>query len=198
MRSVERTVEEVLLPGVAALDERIGRGGFAWRWATGWLAAAKRVAPPATREEAVVIFDASAPGDVDVAARAGARARAAPPRPAHARRSAPTLDPVAPGARAARGRPARRRAHRPPRVARRARPARLRGAPRAATRRRGLRLPRRAARDRREHGRAPRRPTPLAAAERIVAVVDGRAGRATAATLRAVTQLTHRVRRARR
>ena len=38
---------------------------FAWRWATGWLAAAQRVAPPATREEAVVVFDSSAPGDAD-------------------------------------------------------------------------------------------------------------------------------------
>jgi hypothetical protein len=69
VRSVERTVEEVLLPGVEALDaDGEGAGpeyGFAWRWATGWLAAAMRVAPPATRREGVVIFDASAPCDVD-------------------------------------------------------------------------------------------------------------------------------------
>jgi DNA-binding transcriptional MerR regulator len=69
VRSVERTVEEVLLPGVAALDpDGDGAGpeyGFAWRWATGWLAAAMRVAPPAGREECVVIFDASAPCDLD-------------------------------------------------------------------------------------------------------------------------------------
>ncbi|MDX6720696.1 MAG: MerR family transcriptional regulator, light-induced transcriptional regulator [Solirubrobacteraceae bacterium] len=69
VRSVERTVEEVLLPGVAALDpDGDGAGpeyGFAWRWATGWLAAAMRVAPPAGREEGVVIFDASAPCDLD-------------------------------------------------------------------------------------------------------------------------------------
>jgi MerR family transcriptional regulator, light-induced transcriptional regulator len=65
VRSVERSVEEVLLPGVAALDEGSAEAAFGWRWATGWLAAARRVAPPATREEAVVLFDSSAPGDAD-------------------------------------------------------------------------------------------------------------------------------------
>jgi DNA-binding transcriptional MerR regulator len=65
VRSVERSVEEVLLPGVAALDAGSAEAAFAWRWATGWLAAAKRVAPPPTREEAVVVFDSSASGDED-------------------------------------------------------------------------------------------------------------------------------------
>jgi MerR family transcriptional regulator, light-induced transcriptional regulator len=65
VRSVERSVEEVLLAGIAALDEGSPEAAFAWRWATGWLAAAKRVAPPASREEAVVVFDSSAPGDTD-------------------------------------------------------------------------------------------------------------------------------------
>jgi MerR family transcriptional regulator, light-induced transcriptional regulator len=69
VRSVERTVVEVLLPGVEILDPD-GEGadpeyGFAWRWATGWLAAAMRVAPPATRREGVLVFDASAPCDMD-------------------------------------------------------------------------------------------------------------------------------------
>ncbi len=69
VRSVERTVEEVLLPAVEAL-EGAGDGmsaefGFAWRWATTWLAAATRVAPPATRSEAVVLFDASGTCDLD-------------------------------------------------------------------------------------------------------------------------------------
>jgi len=69
VRSVERTVEEVLLPGVESLDPD-GEGanpeyGFAWRWATGWLAAATRVAPPATRDDGVLVFDASAPCDMD-------------------------------------------------------------------------------------------------------------------------------------
>jgi MerR family transcriptional regulator, light-induced transcriptional regulator len=69
VRSVERTVEEVLLPGVEALDpDGDGCGpeyGFAWRWATGWLAAAMRVAPPATRADGILVFDASAACDID-------------------------------------------------------------------------------------------------------------------------------------
>ncbi|MDE3069828.1 MAG: MerR family transcriptional regulator [Acidobacteriota bacterium] len=88
LRSVERSVEEVLLPAVAGLeDERAGGGGargdghagpggsrtaapppeycFAWRYATGWLCAAQRVAPPASRPEGVLIFDAAAPLDGD-------------------------------------------------------------------------------------------------------------------------------------
>ncbi len=107
VRSVERTVETVLLPAVQALapgdptssgdrmppDEQMSprdptspghptsrgdrgeaHGGrlagspeycFAWRYATGWLAAAQRVAPPSTREQGVLIFDASRTGDMD-------------------------------------------------------------------------------------------------------------------------------------
>jgi hypothetical protein len=69
VRSVERTVEEVLLPGVEALDPDGEAAnpeyGFAWRWATGWLSAATRVAPPATRAEGILVFDATAPCDLD-------------------------------------------------------------------------------------------------------------------------------------
>src|SRR4051812_757212 len=65
VRSVERTVEEVLLDGVDTLEEGSAEQAFAGRGAPGWLAAARRVAPPATRDEAVVVFDASAPGDAD-------------------------------------------------------------------------------------------------------------------------------------
>jgi DNA-binding transcriptional MerR regulator len=77
VRSVERTVESVLLPAVEALAPGAPEGPrgnaeagspeycFAWRYATGWLAAAQRVAPPSTREEGVLIFDASRPLDVD-------------------------------------------------------------------------------------------------------------------------------------
>jgi DNA-binding transcriptional MerR regulator len=65
VRSVERTVEEVLLAGAETLYDDTPEYGFAWRWATGWLAAAMRVAPPATREEGALVFDASAPCDLD-------------------------------------------------------------------------------------------------------------------------------------
>ncbi len=71
VRSVERTVEEVLLVALAAIADEVapaGRSpelGFAWRYATGWLAAAQRVAPPAHRADGVLIFDATGPLDVD-------------------------------------------------------------------------------------------------------------------------------------
>jgi DNA-binding transcriptional MerR regulator len=96
VRSVERTVELVLLTAVEALasddprdpvaaqdhvsahDRGSAHGGarsgswaggpeycFAWRYATGWLAAAQRVAPPSTHEEGVLIFDASGPLTTD-------------------------------------------------------------------------------------------------------------------------------------
>src|SRR3954449_12982325 len=67
-RSVERTVEEVLLPTVEELatdDPGTAELAFAWRYATGWLAAALRVAPPAHRSEGVLIFAATGPLDVD-------------------------------------------------------------------------------------------------------------------------------------
>lgn len=69
VRSVERTVETVLLPAIETMSPGSGVGGpdycFAWRYATGWLAAAQRVAPPATRDEGVLIFDASQSMDID-------------------------------------------------------------------------------------------------------------------------------------
>jgi DNA-binding transcriptional MerR regulator len=67
LRSLERTVEEVLLP---AVEERLADESgaaeyeFAWRYATGWMSALRRVAPPATRPEGVLLFDATAPCDL--------------------------------------------------------------------------------------------------------------------------------------
>jgi DNA-binding transcriptional MerR regulator len=68
LRSLERTIQEVLLPAVGEL--RIDEAGqaeyeFAWRFATGWMSALRRVAPRATREEAVLIFDSAVPCDLD-------------------------------------------------------------------------------------------------------------------------------------
>jgi MerR family transcriptional regulator, light-induced transcriptional regulator len=70
VRSVERTVEEVLLPAVGGLATPAGSArsaelAFGWRWATGWLAAAKRVAPPVTRPHSVLILDAGTSFDID-------------------------------------------------------------------------------------------------------------------------------------
>lgn len=68
LRSLERTIQEVLLPAVSerAEDEASqAEYEFGWRFATGWMSALRRVAPPASREEAVLIFDSSAPCDVE-------------------------------------------------------------------------------------------------------------------------------------
>jgi MerR family transcriptional regulator, light-induced transcriptional regulator len=65
VRSVERTVDSVLLPAIELLGDGSPERAFAGRYATGWLAAATRVAPPASREEGALIFDASRPADLD-------------------------------------------------------------------------------------------------------------------------------------
>jgi DNA-binding transcriptional MerR regulator len=68
LRSVERTIEEVLLDAVTAQrepDVNTVEYEFGWRYATGWLSAQRRLAPPANRPESVMIFDASAPCDLD-------------------------------------------------------------------------------------------------------------------------------------
>jgi DNA-binding transcriptional MerR regulator len=68
VRSVERTVEEVLLPAVELAEAREGREAeheLACRWATGWLHAARRVVPPASRTQGVLIFDSSARLDLE-------------------------------------------------------------------------------------------------------------------------------------
>jgi DNA-binding transcriptional MerR regulator len=68
LRSVERTIEEVLLEAVSGQCEpgaNTAEYEFGWRHATGWLSAQRRLAPPASRSEGVMIFDASAPCDLD-------------------------------------------------------------------------------------------------------------------------------------
>src|SRR5947207_13516132 len=69
VRSFGRTVEEVRLPGLERMAADGGdtgpEYGFGWRWATGWLAASMRCAPAATREEGILVFDASRPIDTD-------------------------------------------------------------------------------------------------------------------------------------
>ena len=68
LRSVERTIEEVLLEGLAAhADPRATTPEyeFGWRYATGWMSALKRLAPPATRMAGVLVLDASPPLELD-------------------------------------------------------------------------------------------------------------------------------------
>jgi DNA-binding transcriptional MerR regulator len=57
VRSVERTVEDLLIP---ALEYEL-----ACRWATGWMHAVKRVVPAATRDDGVFLFDSSPLLDVE-------------------------------------------------------------------------------------------------------------------------------------
>jgi MerR family transcriptional regulator, light-induced transcriptional regulator len=62
VRSIERSVEEVMLPALELADDRDTRDAereLAFRWATGWLHAARRVAPPASRPQGVLLFDSS-------------------------------------------------------------------------------------------------------------------------------------------
>jgi DNA-binding transcriptional MerR regulator len=70
LRSVERTIEAVLLEAVAGLDDESGPATtpeyeFGWRYATAWLSALKRLSPPATRSAGVLVLDASAPLELD-------------------------------------------------------------------------------------------------------------------------------------
>lgn len=62
VRSVERSVEELLLPALELAEnrqDRVAEAEFGCRWATGWLHAARRIVPPAGRPECVLIFDSS-------------------------------------------------------------------------------------------------------------------------------------------
>jgi DNA-binding transcriptional MerR regulator len=68
LRSVERTIEELLLESVTELTDAERPSAeyeFAWRHATGWLSALKRLSPPATRPDSILIFDASTAGGLD-------------------------------------------------------------------------------------------------------------------------------------
>jgi DNA-binding transcriptional MerR regulator len=67
IRSLERRIEELLLGAVESLSksDRSPEYEFAWRHATGWLSAVKRLSPPASRPAGVLIFDSGAPGDLD-------------------------------------------------------------------------------------------------------------------------------------
>jgi len=64
VRSLERTVEEVLLPALemaAQRPENAAELEHACRWATGWLHSARRLTPPAARSEGVLLLDSGSP-----------------------------------------------------------------------------------------------------------------------------------------
>ncbi|HMC07361.1 MAG TPA: MerR family DNA-binding transcriptional regulator [Solirubrobacterales bacterium] len=64
IRSLERSVEELLLPALEIAAERpnhVAELEHACRWATGWLHAARRLAAPASRPQAVLMLDSGSP-----------------------------------------------------------------------------------------------------------------------------------------
>ncbi len=109
IRSVERTVEEVLLEAVSSHfdpDRTTPEYEFGWRFATAWLSSIKRLCAPATRREGILVLDASAQLDLDalhaqamelVLRRAGVRTLALSPAtdPTRLGRALRALDPSA-------------------------------------------------------------------------------------------------------
>ena len=109
LRSVERTVEEVLLEGVASHANdgaATPEYEFGWRYATGWMSALRRLAPPAHRPAGVLVLDASSPLELDalyaqalelMLRRAGVRTLSLSTAisPARLARALPALDPRA-------------------------------------------------------------------------------------------------------
>lgn len=70
VRSAERTIEEVLLRAVAAHAPTEAAAGtaeyeFSWRHATGWISAQKRLSPPASRRDGVLLLDATGRCELD-------------------------------------------------------------------------------------------------------------------------------------
>ncbi len=68
LRSLERTVQEVLLAAVEKLHDAEHPGPeyeFAWRHATGWMSAMKRLCAPASRTDGILVLDGSATCDFD-------------------------------------------------------------------------------------------------------------------------------------
>jgi len=107
LRSIERTIEEVLLEGVRAhADTSTPEYEFGWRYATGWLSALKRLSPPATRPAGVLVLDASTSREIDtlyaqalelMLRRTGVRTLclSAAINPTRLSRALPALDPCA-------------------------------------------------------------------------------------------------------
>jgi DNA-binding transcriptional MerR regulator len=64
IRSLERTVEELLLPALELAARRTNHAAelqHACRWATGWLHAARRLTPPASLPHGILLLDSGSP-----------------------------------------------------------------------------------------------------------------------------------------
>jgi len=66
-QGLEAVVEVLVLAGVDGLDEGTPEHALGHRWAAGWLAAQRRLAPPACRPEGVLVLDAGGPDVLHVA-----------------------------------------------------------------------------------------------------------------------------------
>jgi len=68
VRSLERTIDEVLLPGVESCADPADQTAeyeFAWRHAVSWLAAIGRLSHASARSETILLIDPSVPCDLD-------------------------------------------------------------------------------------------------------------------------------------
>ena len=68
VRSVERSVSELLLPALELAERRtngVAELEYACRWATGWLHRARRMSAAATREQGVLLLDSGSPLGVE-------------------------------------------------------------------------------------------------------------------------------------
>ena len=68
VRSVERTISELLLPSLELACRRQNGAAeleYACRWATGWLHRARRLVAGATRDDAVLLLDSGSPLGVE-------------------------------------------------------------------------------------------------------------------------------------
>jgi DNA-binding transcriptional MerR regulator len=68
VRSVERAVDELMLPALESAAARPSRSAeldFACRWATGWLHRARSLAPVAWRDEGVLVLEAEPGPNLD-------------------------------------------------------------------------------------------------------------------------------------
>ena len=176
VRSLERTVEEVLLPAVETLAAGRRAAPSTASPGAGPRAGSPRrmrVSPAATRDEGVVIFDASTACDIEslyVQALELALRRRGMRTLTHLRRTGSRPH----GPRAARGRAARRRPRRARRRPRRARAARLRRTPHRRRRRSTICDFRHALPDSGASTVTRLGDKPIAAVDHLIAAIDGR------------------------
>jgi DNA-binding transcriptional MerR regulator len=99
---LEAVVEHLVLAGVDGLQDGTPEHALGGRWGAGWIAAQRRLAPPASRPDGVLVLDAGGPDVLHVAAlelvlrRAGLRVLVLPVAldPERLQRAITVLDPA--------------------------------------------------------------------------------------------------------